>query len=301
MKTSRYLVPTAASLGIGRCIEPSEISPATSKAPRGPVSGGSLFFLSVTTRSAGLRHATGVNPSGERKAVQMITSNVLQRTFFIRVGEATGTAFTLDVDKRQYLVTARHVCPTRAGKTSIDIYHDGAWKAVEVTVVGLGEANKIESDVAVLAPEHQLSLSHPLEPSTRDLVWGQDVFFVGFPFGLHTISPVNNGYPIPIIKGAVMSGVIKGEGGKEVFLLDGHNNPGFSGGPVVFTKLGAPNAEFRVMGVVSGYRTQQVDVTLSGKATGLVSATNTGIVLCPSIARTKDLIRANAIGAPVKW
>ena len=39
----------------------------------------------------------------------MITSNVIHRTFHIRYRNGTGTAFAIDRDGRQYLITARHL------------------------------------------------------------------------------------------------------------------------------------------------------------------------------------------------
>ena len=39
----------------------------------------------------------------------MITTNVLQRTFHLKYGANSGTCFTIDIDGRQYVVTARHV------------------------------------------------------------------------------------------------------------------------------------------------------------------------------------------------
>ena len=37
-----------------------------------------------------------------------VTSNVLRRTLLIQASE-TGTAFTIDIDGRQYIITAKHI------------------------------------------------------------------------------------------------------------------------------------------------------------------------------------------------
>ena len=39
----------------------------------------------------------------------MITANVIYRVFRLKVGLETGTAFTIEEEDREYLVTARHV------------------------------------------------------------------------------------------------------------------------------------------------------------------------------------------------
>jgi hypothetical protein len=58
----------------------------------------------------------------------MITANVFRRTFFIKFGQFTGTAFTVDAENKQYLVTARHVCEAIKNGDSIGIFHKGAWE-----------------------------------------------------------------------------------------------------------------------------------------------------------------------------
>jgi len=231
----------------------------------------------------------------------MITKAVFQRTYFIKYGDSTGTAFTIDHEKKQYLVTARHVVSGIQNPDTIFVYHEQQWKNATITIVGLGVENDIATDVAVLALEIQISPSYDLVASSEDLVWGQEVFFLGFPYGLHTAVDVNDGYPLAIVKGARMAGSI-GRGGKkpEIYLLDGFNNPGFSGGPVVFRPKANPEADFRVMGVVSGYQTEDVKITFQGEPTGLTSKANTGLIVCPSIKQVVELIAANPKGADVK-
>lgn len=49
----------------------------------------------------------------------MITTNVFNQVFHVRYANATGTAFTVDLDGRQYLVSARHVFPNAIGTFNI--------------------------------------------------------------------------------------------------------------------------------------------------------------------------------------
>ncbi len=42
--------------------------------------------------------------------------------------------------------------------------------------------------------------------------------------------------------------------------FDGRNNAGFSGSPIVFLEQGKPGYDFKVAGVVSGYRVDYSDV-----------------------------------------
>lgn len=225
----------------------------------------------------------------------MITMDVISRTFFINFDDGKGTAFAFDIENRQYLVTARHIIEGISKKPSIKILHGNEWKTIPVTIVGMGETEKTEDDVAVLATT--FLLAHPqrtLDANPESVAFGQQVYFCGFPLGLYTDIGITNRYPVPMIKGALMSGIL--ENPRKIYVLDGHNNRGFSGGPAVFRPKENPNLDFQILGVVSGYRTDEAEVTYQGKPTGLSSRENTGIILCPSIKQVTDIIAANPIG-----
>ena len=69
----------------------------------------------------------------------MITTNAIQRTFHIKRGDASGTAFAIDRASRQYLVTARHVVDGITSGDTIAVFHENQWKNVTVDVVGIGK------------------------------------------------------------------------------------------------------------------------------------------------------------------
>jgi len=129
----------------------------------------------------------------------MITTNVLQRVFQIKVGVALGIGFSIDVKGKQYLVTASHVVGALSGTTEIELFHDGQWKSLGVTVIG--RYNPDEIDVAVLGPHKPLT--HPkfaMEPSCG-VAYGQDVYFLGFPYGLAgSLGELNRNFPAPFVK-----------------------------------------------------------------------------------------------------
>ena len=58
--------------------------------------------------------------------------------------------------------------------------------------------------------------------------------------------------PIALVKRGALSATVD-QGGAQVMLIDGHNNFGFSGGPVVYHELGKPGYELAVTAVVSGF------------------------------------------------
>ena len=108
----------------------------------------------------------------------MITANVLRRVFHFRHEEEPGTCFSIDVDGKQYLISADHLVNNLHGTGTVKIFHNGQWKSTDVRRVGYCEDGV---DIAVLAPT--ILLTHPsltLEPSMGNLIYGQDVFFLGF-------------------------------------------------------------------------------------------------------------------------
>lgn len=176
----------------------------------------------------------------------MLTTNVLMRIFKLRYGGKSGTCFTMEVDHRQYLVTAHHLVKNIEKNDTISIFHEERWKMMEVTVVWTGDEGH---DVTIFSPQIQLSPSFPLEPTSAGMVVGQDVYFCGYPYHMDAGgSEMNRGFPLPLIKRGTLSGFFI-----HLLIIDALNNPGFSGGPVVWSPISDPQS-YRVSGVISGYR-----------------------------------------------
>lgn len=216
----------------------------------------------------------------------MITANFIHRTFRIRAGDSSGTAFTIDVGRRQYVVTARHVIEDQG---NIAFLFNGTWKAIDATLVGLAHG---EIDVAVLALPVPLSPPNlPVRVSSDGLAYGQEVFFLGYPYGLRGLPNFGEeGYHLPLVKRATLS-TFAGD----AFLLDGHNNPGFSGGPVIFGPRSSPPTN--IAAVIVGFRYQPEPVFEGESPTGFSYKYNTGIIICYKIEIALDLIKKNPIGA----
>jgi len=227
----------------------------------------------------------------------MITTNVYQRVFQIKVNNATGTCFTIDIDGRQYIITARHIIDGWEPINKILIFHENQWKEIELSLVGRCDG---KIDIAVLSAPVQLSPIFDLPATAGGIIWGQDVYFLGFPYGWYgDIGEMNRNFPMPFVKKAILSCTYFQDGVHHLF-LDGHNNPGFSGGPVVFTEPKRRN-EFKIASVISGYRYTNEPI-FSGE-TQIPSAAyryNTGIIVSYSIKHAVDLIKTNPIGLPIK-
>ena len=120
---------------------------------------------------------------------------------------------------------------------TVQIRKSDDWLPVKVKVFRCDDP----IDIAVLVPPAQLTVNFPLEPTMQGIRFGQDMFFMGFPYGILASGQTANWpYPLALIKKGMISGLLY-EKGVGTLLLDGHNNPGFSGGPIVYRDLDRSN------------------------------------------------------------
>jgi S1-C subfamily serine protease len=233
----------------------------------------------------------GVLPS-----TSQVTGNIISRVFQIRFSGMTGTTFIVDYEDRQYFVTANHVVATAGEHATVEIRGaDSEWHTLDLGV--LHGTDKCD-DVAVLIPEVQTFSKADAIPYLSSYGFGQEAYFLGFPYGLFTSVPGKLG-AVALVKHAYISAVVKcsaiypdssAEGG--LLLLDGLNNPGFSGGPVVSPDVFEAGHILKLVGVISGYRGENQPVSLNGQELPKSSVlTNTGIILAVPIERALELIR----------
>ena len=223
----------------------------------------------------------------------MITSNVFQRTFRIKLDNRVGTGFTIDVEGRQYLATARHIVDEVAQGQSqaVEISYNGAWIPLNFRVAWMSATS---SDIALLAPTQQLSPTHPLEASTAGMILGQQMYFCGFSnLFQHDAERINNYYPIPLIRQGILAG-LSANGEDQVVVIDGHNVSGFSGGPVVFKPQGSE--DYRVAGVISGYQFEKKPIYLENEETDYYHKDNAGLVVAYSLKQGIDYVTDHPTG-----
>ncbi|WP_171903289.1 serine protease [Mesorhizobium sp. SEMIA 3007] len=203
--------------------------------------------------------------------------------FQIAYGQGTGTAFTIDFNGNEYLVTAAHVIPKIKNGDPIYIRRGSEW--VEHPVLWVSKAEG-DLDVAVLQIGAKLTPKDlPALASKADMIYGQEVYFLGFPFGWVGHFHTHDGYPLPFVKRATASLF-----DPLLLYLDGHNNPGFSGGPVVFRP---PNQnDFRIASIISGYRTATEKIKIGEVVTEFSTNVNTGIIHSYNIEIALELLEA---------
>jgi hypothetical protein len=248
----------------------------------------------------------------------MPTFNVVTRVLMVESQHGRGSIFSLDVDKREYWITAKHILTgaehppygsVATRSESLRILDPGAagerWLPITFSVIDTEK----DVDIVVLAPPEPL-LEDPLPSVVADSTGaflGGDCEFLGFPYGGGWRATYASGKSswMPFVKHCTISAMTYE--GKRIWVLDGINNMGFSGGPVIFRT----GPDQRIMAVVSGYLTEPTDVITSppNKSARKSPQTikpaappkqtvnlNSGFIISFDIAYAIDAIRKNPIG-----
>ncbi len=257
------------------------------------------------------------------------TNNILFRTLMIKYKNEAGTMFSINVDDREYWLTAKHILTGRksgpAGEFSdktvsldvLDPIGDAIkWNSVQFAVIDPGK----DIDIVVLVPNIKLQdVGIPSLKVSSSMGIGQECSFLGFPFANTWTATFSNStqstqYKMPFIKHCYISGIVRQPAA--ILVLDGINNPGFSGGPVLY-QTGPSQV---VLGVISGYRNEPGEVhsievpdVSSGAQTSDqknpnpnhtkkkdVVDLNTGIILAFMADVAVDAIKKNPIGRRVE-
>jgi len=225
----------------------------------------------------------------------MITANVYNRVFFIKALEY-GTAFAIDHENKQYLITAKHLIDP-SNQTSIRFFFNEKWMEIPATLLGVGVG---EIDIAVFRVQALLcTAAFELPANSKDIVIGQDVYFLGFPYKMWTDGgEAMLGRPCPFIKKGTLSSAFVSYDGVPRIYIDAINNEGFSGGPIVFHTHG--NNDFRIAGVVSKFKIEfEKVIDPDGDHTEMTVAYNTGFLIGYDISNAIEIINKNPSGQPI--
>lgn len=255
------------------------------------------------------------------------TNNILFKTLMIKSKTEAGTMFAIEVDDREYWLTAKHILTGRksgpAGEVTeetvtLDVLDPiGAaikWDPIQLAVIDPGK----DIDIVVLVPNIKLQdVGIPsLKVSPGGIGIGQECSFLGFPFASTWTATFSDStqYKMPFIKHCYISGIIRQPAA--MLVLDGINNPGFSGGPVLYHT----GLDQVVLGVISGYHNEPGEVhsievpdvstatqapadkkpSPNGTKRKDVVDLNTGIILAFMADAAVEAIKKNPIGRPVK-
>lgn len=227
-------------------------------------------------------------------AQDAVPTEILTRCLFIKIGNEAGTAFQIDYKGKLYLVTARHVVsgvPER--DATIQIYQAGVWK--DYHTVRTIYPSSADVDIVVFETNEAAAQQFGVKPMAKDdqIAMGQQLWFIGYPFGLG--SPVGKnstllpaGTYLPFMKKGIISAIDGTNSDAVVLYIDGFNNPGFSGGPIVYWSF--DTHEYKIIGVVKGYRTDTAKIVVKGQQVDADVLVNSGILVGYSIRHAVEAI-----------
>ena len=226
-----------------------------------------------------------------------LPAELLRQTFKVRTAAGTGTAFTIEVDDRQYIVTAQHVLGSSPVMLEMQVSNT-VWKPVPVTIIDMAGP---PVDVAVLATDSMLGSRSSVPVGIGTVGYGQEVRFLGYPYDFEFVAvPEFRHAPLPLVKAGILSAI--GEDGAGVFhlLVDAAVNHGFSGGPLVLPRRSEDGSiDWHIAGVVTGGYERRVPVkNESGSVIGWTTV-DIGILHAISIDAVRRMIKGNPAGYPL--
>ena len=215
---------------------------------------------------------------------------LLANVFLLKHNNSTGSSFLIHYNGEKFLLSAKHLFPGLANASSIEFEfsRNKIWN--KKSGIGYIHENPNVDVIAIKINEFEGLDGYNFADIGGVTAFSDSGFFVGFPLGIsgEDLSNVNNAFPIPLIKGAIYSGFTD-IGGISVELLDGHNNPGFSGGPVFFRSLTeGQQPVWKLLSIVSAYINQNNElVTPFGN---LQYTTNSGIIISYGVRFIKEML-----------
>lgn len=223
----------------------------------------------------------------------LVGLNALSRTFHIKCGTRSGSGFAVDLDGRQYLVTAAHLLKGLKDGVVVSIMHAGTWKPLDVQIVGRGPA---QVDVMVLALKFRIALPDlSVVPSLEGLELGQDAFCLGFPRAEWSQGAAQaQRFPTPFVKKVSVAAMPDGTSAVRAVYLAGQAGAGFSGGPLLFQPAGS--GEARIGAVLSAFECDGEPVYLGTDRLSLSARHNPDLMVSYDIQHALDVISLNPIG-----
>ena len=220
-------------------------------------------------------------------AQNLAPADILQNVFLISTDTGTATSFVVEHSGREYLITARHAFKKKnVHNSTVDfkIYHIDKWMKLNGKIL-LDEDTSI--DIAVITLNERLQVIKPLETGKNTSYFvGQECYFFGFPYGKFFTSFGKNIYPF--VKHAMISAITD-----KIVFLDGINNVGFSGGPVVIKD--PYDNKLKICCVITAYYPEynSIENRKGPKIDSLRYYSNSGIIFSYSTSYIDSILNRN--------
>jgi hypothetical protein len=222
----------------------------------------------------------------------MVTAEALCRVLRIRTLGKNGSAFTIERNGVQYLLTAKHMFENSSYAIfqTFELLLDEGYRKFSGEV-RYHKQNSVDIAAIKLVPNTIVTPTYENPLGTASIVFGQDVYFLGFPLDYDEIliHLPERQIPAPFIKRACLSSMFKDKEGINWLLLDGHNNLGFSGG-LVCAHTGVSRT-MALIGIICSYRFEKRCVfDATGNETAFFVKENSGIINACDIIHALEII-----------
>jgi hypothetical protein len=156
-------------------------------------------------------------------------------------------------------------------------------------------------DIAVFETPEKTSQPYNITPANAHGITMGQAWFIGYPFGLHSVLNVTTqtgakSTVLPFMKRGTMSAIDGTNPDAVVYYIDGFNNPGFSGGPIIFWNF--DRHVYQIIGVVKGYREDTAKVLINGQHVDTQLLVNSGILVAYGIQNAIDAIQKSLAKHP---
>ena len=243
--------------------------------------------------SSALLLSAAVTLADEKDEPRMIRHQQFNSTYKIRVGESQGTAFYMPLEKKHFLVTAKHLWG-KSEDSQAEILLDEEWVTLPGAVTPHADSRIDIAAIEVDPGEVGTPQAGNTKFGSTNLIISAEVFFLGYPYGLGSETTLMR-WPSAMVKGAIVAGSAETNDGFHLgFYLDGHNNPGFSGGPCVWQRN---DGVAQVFGVVSSYLPQRETLYDKDGKARMVLFENSGLFQCHDLSHMITLLRDRSEGS----
>jgi hypothetical protein len=229
-------------------------------------------------------------------AQDAVPGEILARTLLIKNNavDKYGSAFLVEHKGMAYLVTARHMVEgLPVTKATIDVWQEKTWKPLQTVKTLFPKSDDV--DIAVFKLNEKIPKPYDIagDDTGGGYAFGQQVWFLGYPYQISTQfgagTQVN--FNVPFIKRGTMSAMDSRNPDAVVLYIDGFNNPGFSGGPVVYWDFS--RHKYGIAGVVKGYKEDTAKVVINGQHVDTQLLVNSGILVAYSIKHATEAIETD--------
>lgn len=216
------------------------------------------------------------------------TDRIFDRTYLIQTDTLVGTCFSVIYKGEEFIITVRHLFKKKLADSSsvhIKLYYKKEIKDTDATVY----KSKNDSIDIVVLKLPIVTCSKESYGLGGDFILGQDVYFIGYPILAGNIFCTQDitGKIYPLCKKAINSGFVYTKDSTSIVLLDGHNNPGFSGSPVTYYNYF--DKQYKITAVISGYFLQENKI-LGDTTNLLTNPENSGIIKCFAIEHAVEIL-----------